>query len=134
MFSINVSVQDSEVERVYKHVHHATTLVFLERARLAFMESLGCPSSWFIAQDLYPVVAKIAVAYKRELFKEELRVECSTSRIEGKILVLDQRIINSKGKEAVSAVVDCAFMQGATKRAALPPEAFLQAINKAGQG
>lgn len=134
MFSIKVSVGDSEIERVYKHVHHATTLIFLERARLAFLESLGCPSDWFIAQDLYPVVAKISVAYKRELFKEELQIECAASRIEGKILVLDQRIINSRGKEAVSAVVECAFMQGATKRAALPPEAFLERIKGVSQG
>lgn len=128
MFVLPVQVQKSEIERIYLHVHHATTLIFLERARLKFLESLGHPSDWFIARDIYPVVAKISVAYKRELFEEELQVTCENPRFEGKILIIEQRILNSKGKEAIFASVDCAFMQGATKRAVLPPDEFIEKI------
>lgn len=111
-----------ELDPVYKHVHHAQSLRFLEEARLKYLEAVGCPNNELIDSGILIVIAQIAVAYKREIFAGPIMITVEEPRIEGKALLLDQRIVNAKGKECLQATLDLRCMSATTKRAILPPD------------
>lgn len=128
MLSLRHSIGDRDLESVYGHVHHAQALFFLERARLELLERIDHSSAALIASDLYPVVYRLEVTYKREIFADAVEVTCESGRIAGKSFFIGQRILNSKGKECLCAEVECKLMQGSTKRAVVPPPGFARAF------
>ena len=128
VFELPYTIGADEIEAEYHHVHHAQSLRLLERARLAFMEAIECPNEAFIKEDLFLVITSIEIQYKRELFEGDVVVTCEAPRIVGKKVIVDQRIINPKGKTAIEAVVTSMFMNGSLRRAVLPPEKFQTAF------
>ncbi len=128
MFTAQYLLSDSDLEAVYKHVHHAKALEFLERARLALLEKIGLPSTTLISRGLFAVVYRIEVVYKREVFAGQICVTCENGRIEGKSFYLTQRLLNERQKECVSAEVEGKLMDGVSKRAVEPPSDFRQAF------
>jgi len=123
-FTYPREVGAGEIEPVYNHVHHAQTLRFLEEARLSYLEAIGYPNEAFVSRGLFIVIAQLAVVYRREIFAGPILVTVEDPRIEGKALLLEQRIVNAKGKECVRASIDLRFMSGVTKRSIVPPEDF----------
>lgn len=117
MFEVELELKPQDLEPIYLHVNHARTLSFLERARLEFLEKLGFSSPFLISQDIFPVIARIEIDYKREISCGPIRVSCEEGRIEHKSMWLKQRLFIPSGKEAVSALVQSKFMLGKTKRA-----------------
>jgi YbgC/YbaW family acyl-CoA thioester hydrolase len=115
------------VEPVYKHVHHADALRLLEAARLDYIASIGFPTEAFIAQNQFLVITKIEIDYKRELLGGGVLVTCEEVFQVGKQIAIRQAIYNGRGKEAVSALVYSALMDGASKRAIELPRDFLLA-------
>ena len=126
MYQLSYVIGETDIQPVYYHVHHADTLRFFEKARLAFMEEAGAPNDALIAAGIFPVISRIDVTYKRELFAGPVVVTCEECVVNGKAFIVKQRIINSKGKCAVEASVESMFMSGATKRAVAVPEAFVR--------
>lgn len=117
-------VTAEDVEPVYNHVNHAQALRLMELARLAYLEAIGIPNEALIARGLFIVIAEISVVYKRELFAGPIVVTCESPRIEGKSMLLHQRIVNERGKVCVEASYDLRFLSGETKRSVLPPSDF----------
>jgi YbgC/YbaW family acyl-CoA thioester hydrolase len=117
-------VTAAEIEPVYQHVHHAQSLRFLEEARCRYLEAIGCPLNEFVANGLFIVIAQVAVVYKREIFGGPILVTVESPRIEGKSLLVEQRIVNAKGKECVQASIELRFLSSATKRSIVPPADF----------
>ncbi len=128
MFEFVVEVRPEQLDVTYRHIHHAEALKFWEQARLAFLTSLGFPSESYMAMGLFWVIAGIEVRYKREIRAGSLRVTCEHGRIEGKSLILEQRIYNERGKLAVEGRVDCMLLARDTGRAAAIPNEFQQAL------
>ena len=128
MFEIECEVGQDLVSSAYRHVHHAALLRFLETARSRFHEEIGFPNEAFLAKQLFVVISGLKVAYKREVTAGKIRVTCEAPRIEGRLVIVDQRILNARGKVAVEAVVELQFLSGATRRAVPPPEDFARAF------
>ena len=124
MFEIECEVNPDLVSPPYHHVHHADVLRFLERARLAFLREVGFPNDDFLAKGLFLVITGLEVKYKRELLPGLIRVTCERPCIHGKIVTIEQRIINAKGKTAVEARVDSQFLDGVLRRGVSPPQDF----------
>ena len=124
VFTHPLEVTTEDVDAEYKHVHHARSLRFMELARLAYIESVGCPNESLIAQGVFIVIAEISVAYKRELFAGPIVVTCESPHIDGKAILIHQRIINERGKVCVEASFDLRLLCGATKRSVPPHPDF----------
>jgi len=129
MFEIEYLVEEKDLEAVYLHVNHAHALTLLEEARLKFLEKIGHPSPKLIAQDIFPVISRIDVSYKREILAGKVKISCEAGRIDHKTMYLNQKIRNQRDKELVVAKVESMFMQGETKRAVPVPEALTRAFN-----
>ncbi len=129
LFSLPHVIDASLIESRYRHVHHADALKLLEMARLKLLEHVGYPNDWFMERQLFLVISKISVVYKRELFAGPVTITCDSARLEGKALIIPQRILNDKGKVAVEAMAESMAMNGETKRAVPYPEEFLLRIS-----
>jgi acyl-CoA thioesterase FadM len=71
------------------------------------------------------------VRYLRELFAETVTITVDNAEVDGKDLILTQRIINKRNKECVTAVITFRFVDGAKKRSISVPEDFFNAALKA---
>lgn len=130
MFQLSITIQDNDLDSVYQHVHHARALYFLERARLGFLEAVGYPTESYMRQGLFWVIASISAQYKRELRAGPITVTCERPQIDGKRLVLEQRILNERGKVAVEGQAVSMLLSKATGRSAQIPEEFALAVKE----
>ncbi len=131
MFTIERTILADEIEPVYNHVHHAKAVCFLEEARLKFLEFIGFPNEVLIEKNLYLVLTRIEVDYKRELFEEEVTVTCELPKIDRRRMSVEQKIVKGSGKVAVEAHVEFMCLDRTRGRGVEPPsdlrEAFLAA-------
>ena len=131
MFQIDLTINNSDLEPGYNHVNHALSLTFMEKGRLKFLESIGFPNEGFYSNGIFLVVTNIQVRYLREVFAETVNVTVDSAEIDGKDLILTQRILNKKNKECVTAVITFRFVDGARKRSIPVPNDFFNAAIKA---
>jgi acyl-CoA thioesterase FadM len=55
-------------------------------------------------------------------------VTCEDLEVDGKTLIIGQKILNERGKVAVEARIESVFMDMDTRRGMLPPEGFVEAF------
>jgi len=118
----------ADLHPLYGHVHHADCLKLLERARIRFLEDIGCSYESLIAEEMFLVITKLAVEYKRELRAGPVSVFCENARMEGKSVVIEQKIVNERGKCAVQAIVELKFVRPHARFAAQPPKRFVNCL------
>ena len=128
MFELPITVTESDLQNDYKHVHHARSLFYLEQARLALLEAIGLSSDSYIKRGLFWVVVSISVDYKREIKGRDIIVTCENALVQEKVLVLDQRIFNERGKLAVEGTVHLMLLSQETGRSTPIPQEFEKAI------
>lgn len=128
MFSIKIEIPPSDLESGYNHVNHARTLNYLEHARLQYLEQIGYPNSQLISEELFLVIVKIEIRYKREIFAGAYDMTVEDVRVENKSLYMHQRVLNEKNKECVVADYEFRLVDGKTKRSIGFPERFLAVI------
>lgn len=128
IYELNFEITDSDIEAPYNHVHHANSLKFLEKTRLALIASKGFHENTFFEKDLFLVIAEIDVKYKREIKKGSIRVTCDQIIFNNKKIIIKQSIFNEKGKLAIEAEVVSMILCGKTKRSVLPEEEFIKAL------
>lgn len=102
----------------------------MEAARLAFLSHIGAPNEALIEEGIFPVITRIDVEYLRELKGDSVTVTCEEVMTKGKALYMKQRIINSKEKTCVEALVVSMFLSGETKRAVSIPAKVSQNIEE----
>ena len=124
MFEVPLDINPSELDGDYKHLNHADILRYLEKARLLYLESKGCPNQSFIDKNLFLVIANIEVSYKREVTTGVYQFTVDKVNTEGKILWMHQRVINSKGKDCVVAKYDFRIIDGATRLSVSLPDSL----------
>lgn len=126
MFTLTEEI--TEIDPIYHHLHHADVLKILERARISFVASIGYPVESFIERNQYLVIFEIGVKYLREVRLGQYQVTVEDCSISGKMLKCKQRIINSKGKDAVEATVSIMLLDGNLKRSVLPDSDFINSF------
>lgn len=129
-FSVKYQICAKDVSSEYQHVHHADILKILEHARLRLLEELGCPNESLIARGFLSVITRVLIHYKRELVPGAVTVTCENGRITGKRLLLEQRVVNQRNKDAVSAELELQFMSARTRRSVPVPDEFRQRFCK----
>jgi YbgC/YbaW family acyl-CoA thioester hydrolase len=128
MFSIEVELDDEWVAPIYDHVHHGRCFYLLEQARVAYMAHIGFPNDVLLAQGQAAVITAVAAQYKREVKRGRVTVTCEDLEVDGKTLIIGQKILNERGKVAVAARIESVFMDMDTRRGMLPPEGFVEAF------
>jgi YbgC/YbaW family acyl-CoA thioester hydrolase len=128
MVSITVDIDDTWVEPVYEHVHHGRCLSLFEQARNALLAHIGFPNEDLVSQGKVPVITKVEATYKREVKRGVATITCDRVELDGRTLVIHQRLLNERGKVAVEARIESVFMDNETRRGMNPPEDFLKAF------
>ena len=128
MFSLEMEVTENDIDERYRHVHHARALCLFEAGRLALLEKVGCSNEDLLARGMATVITRVSVEYRRELFMGPITVCCEDGRVNGKSVLLKQRILNEKGKEAVVGDIELKIMHAERKRAIEPPADFTDAF------
>lgn len=126
MFSIELDIDDSWVTPVYDHVHHGRCFYAFEQARVALLEHIGFPNQELLDQGKVLVITAVSAQYKREVKQGRVTVTCERPSLEGRTIVLHQRLLNQRGKVAVEARIESAFMDMTTRRGMAPPEDFVR--------
>lgn len=128
MFSIKIELDDEWVAPVYDHVHHGRCFYLLEQARVAYMDRIGFPNDVLLSRGQAAVITAVAAEYKREVKRGLVTVTCDDLAVDGKTLIIGQKILNERGKVAVEARIESVFMDMNTRRGILPPEGFIDAF------
>lgn len=127
-FEISDVVAAEAVDQFYQHLHHSQVLLLLERARVQLLSAIGYPIERLMREGIPPVISGIQIEYKREVSAGAVKVSCERCRVEGRRILIEQRLFNGRGKEAVSAVVTSMLMDTQTRRAVSPPPEFVAAL------
>ena len=128
MYQMQYEVKESDIQPVYCHVNHARIVTFMETARLGMLESIGFPNDRLIEMGFASVIVRLEIDYKRAVKQGPVTFTCEDMRVEGKTLLLRQRIINDRGKDAVVAEAQLKFLSPTLKRAVPPPPEFCEAL------
>jgi YbgC/YbaW family acyl-CoA thioester hydrolase len=126
MVSIKVDIDDTWVEPVYEHVHHGRCLSLFEQARCALLEHIGFPNEALLQEGKVLVITSVQATYKREVKRGVATITCDRVDLDGRTLVIYQRLLNERGKVAVEARIESVFMDNATRRGMNPPDDFLE--------
>jgi YbgC/YbaW family acyl-CoA thioester hydrolase len=124
MFSITVDLTDQWVTPVYEHVHHGRCFDLFEEARIGLLRAIGFPNDMLLGEGKALVIAKVEATYKREVKKGLVTVTCEDIAIDGRTLIVHQKIVNARGKVAVDARIESVFMDMNTRRGMDIPEDF----------
>lgn len=128
MFATSYSVDESWLDPIYKHVHHARCLELLEFARIAYLESIGCSYNMMLERGEALVITSVDARYKRELKRGVVELRCLKVEIEDRIVRIYQDIQNVRKKTVMEATIELAFMNLQTRRAMAPPNDFRSAV------
>ena len=109
-------------------MHHAKIIELLEQARLELLKAAGFPQEALFERDLWIVISRINIEYLREIKDEEYTITCEEFNLRRRVIVIKQRMINEKGKDAVEAVVECMCYRSELGRAVTPPEDLANAL------
>lgn len=124
VFRLGLEVPVSDLEEPYNHLHHARSLILLERARVELLDSLGFSMGSLFQRQLFPVLTRVDVRYLREIRSGLVEVTCDAPSIKDDVIIVEQRLFNERRKLAVWAEVEWVFMDGISKRAVAPPGDF----------
>lgn len=131
LYSLDYTIEKSDIQSDYNHVHHARTLCLLEFARLEFLRKIGYPNEQLMKEGIFLVLRHVDITYKRELFPGKVKITCENMQSKRMLMSVFQRILLhgvDDGQAAVHAQVTFVCMNGSTKRAQRPPEGFLKAF------
>jgi acyl-CoA thioesterase FadM len=129
-FRIRAAVPPTLLHPDYGHVHHADLLRLLEVARLRLLEEIGQPNDRLLAEGMALVITLVEVAYRREVKGPEVDVTCEQGIIDGREIVLIQRVLLPNGKEAVNAKVASMFLSRQAGRGVRPPASFREPFER----
>jgi YbgC/YbaW family acyl-CoA thioester hydrolase len=125
-FETPIEITPDWIEPAYGHVHHGRALSLLEKARVGLLASIGCPNDEMLQRGLALVITEVRVRYKRELKLGMVKVTCEDGKLEGREVVLQQRVINERGKVVMEAEVRSALMHTETRRGIPFPAFFIE--------
>jgi len=123
MFSVNYHVLEEQYELPYRHLHHAEIVRVLADVRCTYLEKIGFPLSYFFEQNLFLVVTRVDIQYKREMVAGDYVITVEEpSVLDRRRASVKQRVLNAKNKEVVVAIIE--FMSMTAGRAKALDEAF----------
>jgi acyl-CoA thioester hydrolase len=107
-------------------VHHANYLLYLEQARIEWLEKKGVNYAKLEEEGIMLPVLDISIKYKKPLrFGERVKVMVNRGDISGVRIPFDYKLYNSLNDLVVEAKVVLVFMSAKTRRPMkCPPELY----------
>jgi acyl-CoA thioester hydrolase len=128
MFVFPYTIDRELVDPTHHHVHHAKCLEILEKARIAYLDSLGCSYESMLARGDALVIVTVEAEYKRELKEGEVTVRCAEIIVDERRIFIEQSVYNARGKVVMEARIGLAFMSLESRRSIHPPKDFMDAV------
>lgn len=128
MFEAPIVVSEGDLEQEYRHLHHADICKLLERGRLLYLEAIGCPQEYLIANDCFLVLSRMNLEFSREIKAEQLIVTCKASIREDGLVEIEQQLLKHPRRLCVSAKLELACIGGKSRRKRELPESLRAAI------
>lgn len=130
-YKSEIRVRFCETDKM-QFLHHAKYVEYFEVARTELLRHYGLPYKWIEDNGYEMPVMEISVKYKNAAFYDEIIVVEATIkeyrnpkvRIEYKAYKKDTDVICAEGFS------DLAFIKMETKKAARPPQFYLDAVKK----
>ena len=116
-----ISVRPADLDSV-GHVNNARVLEYLEHGRWCWLAHNGLQGRTRVV----PVVARIEIDYRRELFWGEISIHTALADKDSVYKAEFEQVISSRGEPAVTAKVHVAFVD-ASDRSMCTVEEFLDA-------
>lgn len=128
-FSCEVMINESHLDS-FGHVNNAVYLELYEHARWEFITENGYGLDHILKSKKGPVVLDLQVKFKREIKnREKIIIESETKQIvNSKIMVLEQRMINSEGRVASEATFTVGFFDLKDRKLIEAPPEWLKAV------
>ena len=127
-FKKNYHITDEHLDPDYKHVHHATIVKLLEKARVDFLDYINQPLDSFIKNNLFIVLSNINVEFLRELVAGAVIITCEDISIKSRQILIKQRIIDQHDKEIVNALIDLRIISRELGRSITIPKELKEAM------
>ena len=127
-FKKNYHITDEHLDPDYKHVHHATIVKLLEKARVDFLDYINQPLDSFIKNNLFIVLSNINVEFLRELVAGDVVITCENITIKSRQILIKQRILDQHDKEIVNAMIDLRIISRELGRSITIPKELKEAM------
>ena len=112
-------------------IHHSNYLIYMEQARLDWLDVLGFSYAKMESQKVLLPVYQIDIKYKKPIkFGEEITVKTILKDIPTTRVLFEYEIINFKGDICATADLTLVFTDGNTFRPTKPLPDFLAACNR----
>lgn len=107
-------------------VHHSNYLLYMEQARIEWLEKKGVNYAKLEAQGIMLPVFNITIDYKRPLrFGEEVRVVVKRGDMHGVRIGFDYKLYNTRDELVVKAQVILVFTSAVSRKPIkCPPELY----------
>ena len=114
----------------FGHVNNTAYLQIYEEARWDFITAHGFGLDVILKENAGPVILDLQVRFKREIKNRESILIQSQSKemVSSKIMILEQKMINSEGKVASEAIFTVGFFDMKERKLIEAPQKWLEAV------
>ncbi|MEX0799252.1 MAG: acyl-CoA thioesterase [Bacteriovoracaceae bacterium] len=127
-FQYKVQIKEQYLD-TFGHVNNAAYLTLFEEARWDFITENGYGIKDIQKNKQGPVVLDVSIRFKRELKNREvINIHSQTESLSGKIMKMNQKMINARGEIASEAHFTFGFMDMEKRKLVNPPASWLKAV------
>ncbi|MTI31615.1 acyl-CoA thioesterase [Xanthovirga aplysinae] len=127
-FEYQLQIKEHHLD-TFGHVNNAVYLELFEEARWEMITEGKYDLQEIKATKQGPVILEVNVQFKRELVNREyVKIISKGTKVEGKIMYLEQKMFKSDGSLACQAVFTLGFMDLKSRKLIFPPIAWENAI------
>jgi YbgC/YbaW family acyl-CoA thioester hydrolase len=129
IFEYDVQIKEIHLDS-FGHVNNAVYVQLYEEARWDFITKNGFGLEVIQREQVGPVLLDLQVRFKREIKNREfIKIQSQTREIiSSKIILLEQKMINSDGKIASEALFTVGFFDMQERKLITPPQEWLAAV------
>jgi acyl-CoA thioester hydrolase len=129
IFEYDVQIKEIHLDS-FGHVNNAVYVQLYEEARWDFITKNGFGLEVIQRDQVGPVLLDLQVRFKREIKNREfIKIQSQTREIiSSKIILLEQKMINSDGKIASEALFTVGFFDMQERKLITPPQEWLAAV------
>lgn len=129
IFEYEIVIKESHLDS-FGHVNNAVYVQLYEEARWDFITKNGFGLDVIQKDQVGPVLLDLQVKFRREIKNREvIKIQSQTREIlSSKMMVLEQKMINSEGRIASEAVFTVGFFDMKTRKLIEANPAWLKAV------
>ena len=129
IFEYEVMIKESHLDS-FGHVNNAVYVQLYEEARWDFITKNGFGLDVILRDQVGPVLLDLQVKFRKEIKNREvIKIKSQTKEIiNSKMMILEQKMINSDGKTASEAILTVGFFDMKARKLIDANPAWLKAV------